>query len=68
MDPIKSLFFKKSLPNGFKSCRIEVYDDGSAYVIGDDIEIGFEESADAWRDAIEYVESEGYVAASDGDS
>ena len=41
-------------------CRVHVYEDGSAYVEGDELEIIFEEAASACDEAISYVEGLGY--------
>jgi hypothetical protein len=41
--------------------RLVIFDDGSACIEdGDVVEVIFEEDADAWRDAIRYLEDQGY--------
>lgn len=53
-------YFKED-KDGIASCRIKVCVDGSVYVDGNDIECVFEESPDAFEEAVKYVESKGYT-------
>jgi hypothetical protein len=44
-------------------CKMHIGRDGSVYVEGDELEIGFEESPSALEEAIAYLASEGYSRA-----
>ena len=61
LDPIRVLRFEKRYAHDVLYCEMQVFEDGSAYVRGDEIEIGFEETSDAWQEGIAYLESRGYV-------
>lgn len=41
-------------------CTLEVFHDGSAYVVGEGIEVIFEESPNAYINAVAYLENAGY--------
>jgi len=64
-DLVGVMRFEKRSPGGKLHCQVEVFRDGSAYVNGNEIEMGFEESRDAWKDAVKYLESRGYVKVPD---
>ena len=55
------LTFRKVQDGRELHCEVQVFSDGSAYVTGDEIEIGFEESPEAYREAIVHLESLGYT-------
>ncbi len=59
-DPIKVLRFEKKGANGSLYCEMQVFEDNSAYIRGDECEMIFEESADASQKALKYLESRGY--------
>lgn len=54
------IHFERQAEGGVVRCRIEVFDD-SAYVDGDEIEIGFEFCPDSAAKAIAHVEGLGYA-------
>ena len=55
------LTFEKHTPGKILRCQLRLHGDGSAYLIGDEMEIVFEESPESWRKAFERVLSCGYV-------
>jgi hypothetical protein len=57
------LLFRKELNGNEVFCSVRAFPDGSAYVEGDEIEMIFEESADALNDAITHLEKLGYAKA-----
>jgi hypothetical protein len=59
-DVVKVLQFEKKGPKGFARCEMRVFADGSAYIRGDEIEVGFDDAPEAWKDAFPYLESRGY--------
>ena len=58
---VQQIQFVRNDARGRASCQIEVFEDGSAYVAGDDVEVIFEESAQSIERAVKYVEARGYV-------
>ena len=58
---IQTITFRRDDPKGQVTCEIRVFADGSVSVLGDDIERGYEFSANAVEKATRYVESRGYV-------
>jgi hypothetical protein len=46
-------------------CELEIFDDGSAFLEGDDEMVIFEESSDAWEEAIDYLTKRGYTQVDD---
>jgi len=64
-EPVRVIRFAKKACNGLLFCEVEVFADHSAYVTGEGIEMGFEESPDAWKHAIEYLELLGYERNND---
>ena len=65
-DVVKVLFFEKKGPRGILRCQMRIFGDGSAYVRGDEFEIGFEDASDAWQEAFPYLESRGYEKVREG--
>ena len=59
-DPVRILRFEKNGPDGTLHCEMQIFEDVSAYVTGDDCEMIFEESPDAFQEALKYLESHGY--------
>jgi hypothetical protein len=64
-DIVTVMQFQKDSPAGILHCELQVFADRSAYVRGDELEIVFEESPDAWQEAIKCVESQGYQLLTD---
>jgi len=65
-EPIRVLKFEKTQDSTVIHCEVQIFDDGSAMVEWTDHPEdlwmkGFEESPDAYMNAIRYLESEGYV-------
>jgi hypothetical protein len=60
IDIVKILRFEKKAMHGVVCCEMRVYRDGSAYICGDEIEVGFDDAPEAWMDALPYLASLGY--------
>ena len=56
----KKIEFDKKSDSGVLSCTVEVCEDKSVYVIGDELEMMFEFAPDNLANAIEHVEGLGY--------
>ena len=58
--PIKVLHFAKVREGDVLRCRVEIYRDDSAYLVGDEIELGFEFEPNCEDRASEYLTRLGY--------
>ncbi len=59
--PVKTIRFKKSENGTALTCEVQLLDDGSVYVCGD-VEIIFEDSADALQEATDHLIGQGFRA------
>lgn len=60
---VQRIAFVRDDAKGRSSCLVEVFDDGSAYVSGENVERIYEGSSQCAEDAVKFVESLGYVRA-----
>ena len=62
LTPKKRITFRKIGPTSILYCDVDLFDDGSAYVVGreEDIEIVFEFCEDAMAEATQYLAALGY--------
>jgi hypothetical protein len=65
-DPVEILHFEKPTADGLLIAQAEVFDDGSVYITGDEVEIGFEWADDCRSQAIAYLEKRGYMRTISG--
>lgn len=65
-EPTTTILYEKRTDGATTRCQVKVYSDNSAYICGEELEAVFEGSLEAVQDAIEYVESRGYVKAEPG--
>ena len=59
--------FEKAGNSGTVQCVIELFDDGSAYVYGNEIEVIFEFASNNLENATKHVEGLGYVQLNQDD-
>lgn len=67
-DPKQVVHYEKQDQLRLLQCRVELFPDDSAYVVGDEFELIFDYSPDSAAKAIAHVESLGYTRTSSMDS